>query len=68
MDISVEIHCETCGSANFSLPEGTGIHAPILCNDCGGRLGAVGELQEQLMAQALGHSAEAMRRDLDRLS
>ena len=66
MDISVELHCATCGSANYSFPEGTGIHAPILCNDCGRRMGSVGELQEQLMAQALGHSAEAMRRGLGR--
>ena len=68
MDVSVEIHCGTCGSANFSLPEGSGAHAPILCNDCGGRMGSVGELNELLMAQALGHSAEALRRDLGRLS
>lgn len=67
MDVSVEIHCETCGSANYGLPEGDDDSSPIRCNDCGTAQGSVGELKAALSAQALGHSAEAMRRELERL-
>jgi hypothetical protein len=67
MDVSVEIHCEACGSANYSLPGGSGDGAPIRCNDCGAPQGTIGELRAALLEQALDHSAEALRRDLDRL-
>ena len=67
MDVSVEIHCEACGSANYSLPGGSGDDAPIRCNDCGAPQGTIGELRTALLEQALDHSAEALRRDLDRL-
>ena len=67
MDVSVEIYCDACGSANYSLPEGAGDEAPIRCNDCGAGQGSVGELKTALIEQALEHSAEALRRDLGRL-
>lgn len=67
MDVSVEIHCESCGSANYSLPGGTGEDAPILCNDCGAEQGSVAELRAALAAQALDQSAESLRRDVERL-
>lgn len=66
MDVSVEIHCAGCGSANYSLPDGEGDEAPINCNDCGRRLGTIAELRAEMLAQALTHSAEALRRDLER--
>lgn len=68
MDVSVEIHCDTCGSANYSLPNGIFDEAPIRCNDCGNVLGNVAELKAALIAGALDHSAEALRRDLGKLS
>ena len=61
MDVSVEIHCEACGSANYSLPSGDGDDAPIRCNDCGADQGTFGELKAALVAQALAQSAEALR-------
>ncbi len=67
MDVSVEIHCEACGSANYSLPEGIADTAPIRCNDCGADQGTLSALKAALVAQAIAHSAEALRRDLDRL-
>lgn len=69
MDVSVEIHCEACGSANYSLPGGgePGDADPIRCNDCGAHQGTLGELEAALLKQVLDHSAEALRRDLDRL-
>jgi uncharacterized Zn finger protein len=67
MDVSVEIHCETCGSANYSLPDGEANEAAIRCNDCGAPQGTIGELRATLLQQVLDHSAEALRRDLDRL-
>jgi hypothetical protein len=67
MDVSVEIHCELCGSANYSLPDGHEDGAPIRCNDCGAPQGTIGELRAALLQQAFDHSAEALRLDLDRL-
>jgi hypothetical protein len=67
MDVSVEIHCAACGSANYSLPDGEGDDAAVNCNDCGRRLGCIGELKAEMLAQALAHSAEALRRDLERM-
>jgi uncharacterized Zn finger protein len=67
MDVSVEIHCESCGSANYSLPEGNDEEATIRCNDCGAAQGTIGDLKAALHGHVLDHSAEALRRDLDRL-
>ncbi|HYN45562.1 MAG TPA: hypothetical protein VES64_02605 [Allosphingosinicella sp.] len=67
MDVSVEIHCESCGSANYSLPEGAGEDAPIRCNDCGADQGSVAELRAALAARALEQSAESLRRGVERL-
>jgi hypothetical protein len=67
MDVTVEVHCESCGSANYSLPDGDAESAPIRCNDCGAPQGTIGELRALLLQQVIDHSAEALRRDLDRL-
>ena len=67
MDVSVEIHCENCGSANYSLPDGQEDQAQIRCNDCDAPQGTIGELRAMLLEQVVDHSAEALRRDLDRL-
>ena len=64
MDVSVEIHCGTCGSANYSLPAGAGEETLLVCNDCSGQLGSVAELRAEMMDQALARSAEALRRTL----
>jgi len=66
MDVSVEIHCAACGSANYSLPDGEADDASVECNDCGRRLGSIADLKGEMLAQALAHSAEALRRDLER--
>ena len=67
MDVSVEIHCEACGSANYSLPDGDGDAAPIRCNDCGADQGTAGELRQLLNQEVVNHSAEALRQNLDRV-
>lgn len=67
MDVSVEIHCDACGSANYSLEGGGGSDAAIRCNDCGADQGSVGELRAALEAAALAQSAEALRQGLGRL-
>lgn len=67
MDVSVEVHCEACGSANYSLPGGGDDEAPIRCNDCGAHQGTLGDLKAAVLGYILDHSAEALRRDLDRL-
>ena len=67
MDVSVEIHCEACGSANYSLPAETAADGPITCNDCGADQGSVAALKAALVAQVRAQSAETLRRDADRL-
>ena len=64
MDVTVEIHCAACGSANYSLPEGMADGAPVRCNDCGRTLARAQELQAEMVGQALARSAEVQRRDL----
>jgi hypothetical protein len=66
MDISLEIHCDLCGSANYSLPDGDDDEAAALrCNDCGSDIGTLAEFRVQAIALARGQSAEALRRGLD---
>ncbi len=67
MDVSAEIHCGTCGSANYSLPAGANPQADIICNDCGRAMGTVAALVDELLAQIAANSAESLRRDLDRV-
>lgn len=67
MDVSVEIHCDACGSANYSLA-GESDDSRISCNDCGADQGSVGELKVALYQAARAHSAEALRSGLDWLA
>jgi hypothetical protein len=67
MDVSVEMHCDACGSANYSLPGGVADDASIRCNDCGADQGTLGALKAALIARALDQSAESLRRDVARL-
>ena len=66
MDISLEIHCDRCGSANLGFGEGDD-GAEIRCNDCGTGHGTVGALKAELVDHLLAQSAEALRRNLDPL-
>ena len=67
MDVSVEINCELCGSANYSLPADETDEGAILCNDCGADQGSLGQLKAALMLCVVEHSAEAQRRKLGTL-
>jgi hypothetical protein len=67
MDVSVEINCEICGSANYSLPAGEADSGTVHCNDCGADQGSLGELKAALAERVLDHSAEAQRRRLEAL-
>jgi hypothetical protein len=64
MDVTVEINCEACGSANYSLAAGTADDASILCNDCGADQGSLGELKAAMAERVLDQSAEALRSKL----
>ena len=61
MDVSVEVNCEICGSANYSLPAGGMDADAVLCNDCGADQGSLGALKAALLASVLDHSAEVQR-------
>lgn len=67
MDVSVEINCELCGSANYSLPAGEADEGALVCNDCGADQGSLAELKAALLERVLDHSAEAQRRRLQTL-
>ena len=67
MDVSVDLHCDKCGSANLSLPARGEDEGAIACNDCGEAHGTLGELREELLDCALQRSSEALRGGLDRL-
>ncbi len=67
MDVSVEINCEICGSANYSLPAGETDAGAVLCNDCGADQGSLGELKAALLERVVEHSAEALRRKAEAL-
>lgn len=68
MDITLELHCDRCGSAQIAFPEGHAGDAPILCGDCGEGLGDVAALRAELFEQAIAHSAEALRKGLEELT
>jgi hypothetical protein len=62
VDVSVEINCEICGSANYSLPAGEADDGAVLCNDCGADQGSLGALKAALQERVVEQSAEALRR------
>lgn len=59
--MSVEINCEICGSANYSLPAGQADDGAVLCNDCGADQGTLGELKAALLDSVVANGAEALR-------
>jgi hypothetical protein len=61
VDVSVEINCEICGSANYSLPAGEADDGKVLCNDCGAGQGTLGELKAALLETMVAQAAEALR-------
>jgi len=64
MDVSVEINCGQCGSANYSLAGGTTDDAAMQCNDCGSPQGSLGALKAAMAQLVLDQSAEALRSKL----
>ena len=66
MDVTVELHCGICGSANLSLPAREDEAGAIGCNDCGAAHGTLAELKEELFACALAQSSESLREGLQR--
>jgi DNA-directed RNA polymerase subunit RPC12/RpoP len=67
MDITLELHCDQCGSANLTMPETDEEEAAIACNDCGEAHGTFGALKGELIACALAHSSQVQRKALDNL-
>lgn len=67
MDVTVELHCDKCGSANLSWPAREDEAGAIICNDCGQGHGTLAELKEELVACAMEQSAQALRSGLERL-
>jgi hypothetical protein len=68
MDVTVEIHCDKCGSANLSLPPPDQPNSAIGCNDCGADHGSLDSLHRELIDCAQRQSAQALREGLTRLN
>jgi hypothetical protein len=68
MDITLELHCDKCGSANLSLPPREDAGASIACNDCGEPHGTLAELKDELFSCALEQSSETLREGLERIT
>ena len=67
MDVTLELHCDKCGSANLTMPETDEDESAIACNDCSETHGTFGTLKAELIACALAHSSQAQRRALNNL-
>ena len=67
MDITVELHCDKCGSANLGFPAAEEQAALIACNDCGESHGTLAELRDDLFACAVGRSSQELREGLERM-
>jgi hypothetical protein len=67
MDVSVELHCDKCGSANLSLPPPAQVTSAIACNDCGADHGSLDALHSELIDCAQRQSARALRDGLGTL-
>lgn len=65
--MSVEINCDICGSANYSLPAGEADEGAVLCNDCGAAQGSLGELKVALLERVVAQSAESLRQQAETL-
>jgi hypothetical protein len=65
MDVTLEVHCGQCGSANYSL-EGAAGASGLQCNDCGQAMGSLASLQEELLGRIIAGSAEALRSEIGR--
>ena len=65
--MSVEINCDICGSANYSLPAGEADDGAVLCNDCGAAQGSLGALKAALLDRVVAQSAEELRRQAEAL-
>lgn len=65
--MSVEINCDICGSANYSLPAGEADEGAVLCNDCGAAQGSLGELKAALLERVVAQSAESLRQQAETL-
>ena len=61
MDVTVELHCDKCGSANLSLPPPERVTSAIACNDCGADHGSLDALHQELIASAQRLSANVLR-------
>jgi hypothetical protein len=61
VDVSVEINCEICGSANYRLPADGTDDGAVLCNDCGADQGSLGALKAALLECVTEQSADALR-------
>jgi DNA-directed RNA polymerase subunit RPC12/RpoP len=68
MDVSVEIHCDKCGSANLSLPPPDQVTSAIACNDCGADHGSLDSLHQELIDCARRQSAEVLREGISRIA
>ena len=57
----IELKCRECGGNRFKLDQDADDDAHVECDDCGHKIGTVGELKRQVANEVLKH-ARVLRR------
>jgi predicted nucleic acid-binding Zn ribbon protein len=57
----IELKCRECGGNRFNLDQQVDDDAQVQCDDCGHKIGTVGELKRQVADEVMKH-ARVLRR------
>ena len=52
----IELNCRECGSNRFRLDRDLDDEAQVDCEDCGHKIGTLGELKRQVAEEVLKHA------------
>jgi len=62
--LNIDLTCKACGNNRFSFSEAQTDDAPILCIDCGHRVGTLGSLKamvEQAVLESVGRTESSVQ-------
>jgi DNA-directed RNA polymerase subunit RPC12/RpoP len=52
--VTIELSCSQCGSNRFTLAKAARDESEVSCEDCGHRVGTLGELKQAVADRVLG--------------
>jgi DNA-directed RNA polymerase subunit RPC12/RpoP len=55
--LGIDLSCAQCGSNRIDIPAEAGDETPIVCGECGHRLGSLGEVKAQVEKAVLRRAA-----------